>query len=309
MRVSVIGFTDRGEALAKRIQELTALSEYDIRLWTKQEAMPLTDWAASEFAVHHALVFIGACGIAVRAIAPSVRDKLTDSPVLVIDEYGQYVIPILSGHVGGANELAQELAGALDAVPVITTATDLNDIFAVDVFARKNGLQIINRKGIAAVSATLLRGEQAIVPIEGEGCLVLRPRYYVLGVGCRRGKSWEELRDFLEEIMTEADIRLDELYAVASIDRKADEPGIVQLADRLGVPYLTYSSEELAALDGTYAASPFVEETVGVDNVCERAAMAVCTYEAHCAGGELVVGKRARDGMTMAIARRAWQPR
>lgn len=96
----------------------------------------LSAWAGEQMAARHALIFIGACGIAVRAIAPWIMDKLHDSPVLVADEMGKYVIPLLSGHVGGANELAVRLAGALGAIPVITTATDLHDSFAVDIFAK-----------------------------------------------------------------------------------------------------------------------------------------------------------------------------
>lgn len=105
-------------------------------------------WAGEQMAAHHALVFVGACGIAVRAIAPWITDKLHDSPVLVMDEQGQYVIPLLSGHVGGANELAVRLAEELGAVPVITTATDLHGSFAVDLFAKRNDLWIHNRRGL-----------------------------------------------------------------------------------------------------------------------------------------------------------------
>lgn len=105
------------------------------------------------------MIFIGACGIAVRAIASSVNNKLKDSPVIVIDELGQFVIPILSGHVGGANELAILLAALMNATPVITTATDINNKFAVDVFAKKCRLAIVNKDGIAGVSSKVLAGK------------------------------------------------------------------------------------------------------------------------------------------------------
>ena len=85
-----------------------------------------------------AFLFIGASGIAVRLIAPWVKDKFTDSPVLVMDERAEYVIPLLSGHVGGAVEIAREIAGSVGAKPVITTATDVEQVFAVDVFAADN---------------------------------------------------------------------------------------------------------------------------------------------------------------------------
>ena len=113
-----------------------------------------------------AYVFIGAAGIAVRYIAPWVKDKYTDSPVLVIDEKGQYVIPLLSGHVGGAAALADEVADMIGAVSVHTTATDVQGKFAVDVFARKNGLIITDREAVKKISAGLLNGEKAALYIE-----------------------------------------------------------------------------------------------------------------------------------------------
>ena len=113
-----------------------------------------------------AYIFIGAAGIAVRYIAPWVKDKYTDSPVLVIDEKGKYVIPLLSGHVGGAAALADEVADIIGAVSVHTTATDVQGKFAVDVFARKNGLVITDREAVKKISAGLLNGERAALYIE-----------------------------------------------------------------------------------------------------------------------------------------------
>ena len=108
------------------------------------------EWAAARFEAHEAIIFVGAVGIAVRAIAPSVKDKLSDSPVIVIDDTGSYVIPILSGHVGGADKIAVTIAELIGAQPVITTSTDLHEAFSADVFARENGLKIRN-------TATLFR--------------------------------------------------------------------------------------------------------------------------------------------------------
>ena len=111
------------------------------------------------FAGCDAIVFIGAAGIAVRMIAPLVKAKDTDPAVLVIDEKGRFVIPILSGHIGGANALAMRLATLLHATPVITTATDVNGVFAVDVWATQNGCAIPDTQHIKAVSAALLVGQ------------------------------------------------------------------------------------------------------------------------------------------------------
>ncbi|MGN0326196.1 MAG: hypothetical protein ACI4DW_07780, partial [Lachnospiraceae bacterium] len=135
MKLSMISFTENGKLLSVNIAKLLDGTEY--ALYTKCHAFcqeeqtvrfvtqSIGEWAKEQFEERNALLFIGACGIAVRAIAPYITDKLHDSPVLVMDEKGQYVIPILSGHVGGANELAVTLAEKIGAKPVITTATDI----------------------------------------------------------------------------------------------------------------------------------------------------------------------------------------
>ena len=112
------------------------------------------------FAEKRAMIFVSATGIAVRAIAPWIRDKMTDPPVVTVDEGAQFVIPLLSGHVGGANELARHIADWLEAVPVITTATDVNGKFAVDLFASAYHMTIIDRKEAKNISAAVLEGKQ-----------------------------------------------------------------------------------------------------------------------------------------------------
>lgn len=119
----------------------------------------LAGWTAAAFSDSDALIFVGACGIAVRAIAPRIRDKTVDPAVVVVDEKGKYSIPLLSGHLGGANDLALEIAGIIGAEPVITTATDLNHRFAVDMWAKENRLQIEDMWLAKEVSAAVLRGE------------------------------------------------------------------------------------------------------------------------------------------------------
>ncbi len=328
MKIEAAAFTERGRMLAERIFDGW---QPETVAYRKAEC-PLQEWAKRCFSEKSALVFIGACGIAVRTIAPFVRDKLSDSPVLVLDEAGRFVIPILSGHVGGANELAMRISDRCGAAAVITTATDVRGIFAVDVFARKNRLTIVNKEGIAKFSAKLLRGEQAAVSVQPgvritgwrrelqrtayppgpetdlviseepealeKGILGLKPKIYVLGIGCRKGKTKEEIADWIKRtVPTEAK----DIAYLASIDRKKEEPGLNVWAAEHGIPFLTFSKEELFNVPGEYSSSGFVKEQVGVDNVCERAAMAAAGE-----GAELVVKKQAGNGITVALARRKW---
>lgn len=123
-----------------------------------------------------AIIFVGATGIAVRAIAPFITGKAVDPAVLVIDEAGRYVISLLSGHLGGANALARTAAALIEAEPVITTATDAESAFAVDTFAKENGFLLTDLRKAKEVSAKVLRGEKlriySDIPMER---LVQRP--------------------------------------------------------------------------------------------------------------------------------------
>lgn len=337
--LSIISFSDRGEMLA------TKLCKKYHHAKAYRKVPDLQQWAKEQFEAHHEILFIGACGIAVRTIAPWIESKLTDSPVLVMDEAGQYVIPILAGHVGGANRLAGELATFMGAVAVITTATDVNEKFAVDVFATENGLAVQNKEGIQEISSRILRGEVVSLAVDGldkgqcgeylvqklgkcpeevepvgaqqadnpvdiwisdkpypTAVLWLKPREVVVGMGCKKGKSFEELFAFVKAKLADCGVTEKELFAISSIDVKKEEVGLQTLADFYRVPFCTYSSDALMAFEGEFTRSDFVMETVAVDNVCERAALAA-------AGGmgEFILRKVAENGMTMALVRRDWR--
>lgn len=286
----------------------------------------------------YALVFIAAAGIAVRTVAPYLKSKLTDPAVLVIDVCGKYVIPVLSGHYGGANQLALEFARLIGAEPVITTATDLRGLFAVDVFAKQNGLYIAEPEYIKKISAAVLREEcigiSSELPVAGAMppglqwaaagqreempkigfhigyqkihpfliTLHLIPKDIVVGIGCRKGKSKKELREVLSAVSCRHHFPLPCIAALASIDRKAREQGILELAEELRVPFLVYSAEQLGQVAGDFTASEFVARQMGVDNVCERSAAAAAG-----GGAVWICKKQVQDGVTLAAVRKKVQ--
>lgn len=377
MKVSIISFTLKGIELSLKIKKaFSGETEEELCLYTKCShaekslterklteknlaekdlvesglsyvEQPLTEWTGEQMKKRRSLLFIGACGIAVRAIAPFLTDKLNDVPVLVMDEQGHFVIPVLAGHVGGANELAVSLAERMGSTPVITTATDLNHCFAVDLFARRNALHIVNKDGIAKVSSRILAGEEVTMAVEeghfreeeagipgekrlleeinvpegirlvstesladvlvapasyGQGhLLTLRPKEYVIGIGCKRGKATEQIDHFVHRVLKESGIPMEQVAAFVSIDRKKDEEGILWMSSHYGIPFVTYSAEELQQVEGTFHASEFVKSQVGVDNVCERAALRFSGPD-----GILITGKQAEDGITAAIVKRRW---
>lgn len=292
--VNVVYFTDNGKSVYERL--VAGFENYVFE--EKPAESSLEEFTANSFKYHLPLVFIGATGIAVRTIAPFVSDKLMDSPVIVIDELGINVIPVLSGHFGMANDLAREFAKAINANPVITTATDINNVFSIDSFAVKNGYRIVDKGSIKTISSMLLRNEKPAVAVEGDnifvdGKLMLVRKSLVIGMGCKKGKSCEDLLSFLLESYSEKELR-DKLYAIVSIDAKNKEEGLLKLAALLGTKFITFSANELEAVDGDFTESEFVKENVGVGNVSERAAV--------CLGASLIRKKEARDGMTKAIA-------
>ena len=343
MTIKIIAFTEKGAELAGRLKE--ALAGHETELCLRGSARefdvpgqaaaepPLADICSRAFEEGTALVFISAMGIAVRSVAPFVKDKLTDPPVIVMDELGLHVIPVLSGHMGGANSLALEIAEATGADPVITTATDINEAFSVDLFAKENGLRIVNRDGIAKVSASALKGKPVTISIkdyppqeavdvliadaldamdkagadegaqaespaaENLATIRLCPGRYAVGIGCRKGKSSEEIREFAERVLAENGVDAAEVGAIATIDIKAEEPGIKALAEYWKVPLITYEATLLEKVQGDFASSEFVKKTVGVDSVAERSAVLAAG-----SGSKLIVRKQAENGMTIAVA-------
>lgn len=343
MKLGIISFTEDGAILCSRLCALFLQEGIDCKGYVPQrffkshwsqkgverQEQRLKEWTGAMFREGRNMVFISAAGIAVRAIAPYVKDKMKDPAVIVVDERGTFAISLLSGHVGGANELAERIAKAIDAQPVITTATDGRGVFPVDVFAVKNDLEITDRVLAKQISACLLEGKPVgffsdfafkyqrggirapggFVERECEmnlwitvktkerfesACLRLVPRCITVGVGCRRGTDEKTLEEEIESFLREEGIHLSAVKALATIDVKSDEPGLLALTKKKGWEFKCYPADRLLAVEGTFEESEFVRGIVGVGNVCERASMA--------AGGTLVIHKRTGRGVALAAA-------
>lgn len=166
MRFAIFSFTTKAATLSSKIHKnivnnndcctsyTTIKSELPPKL-TKL-SLPLKEQIKDIFHQVDAIIFVSACAIAVRSIAPFLESKTTDPAVIVVDELGQYTISLLSGHIGGGNELTKQVAGWIGATPIISTATDLNNLFAVDVFATKNNMYIDNMDLAKQISSELL---------------------------------------------------------------------------------------------------------------------------------------------------------
>lgn len=320
----ILAFSRRGMETAGRIARALE-GEYETEcLRPEGNLRPLVE---ARFPVSDALVFVGSCGIAVRAIAPFLKGKTRDPAVIVSDETGKWVISLLSGHIGGANALALRLARAIGAQPVITTATDVNKRFSVDAWATKAGLSIGSMDLAKRFSAAILERDLPLCsdfPVEGpppagvfwgdsgalgaavsclkknpfEETLYLVPQKLHLGVGCRRGTP----RSAFEEILSALPIHPEAVCSVASIDVKRDEQGLLDFCAAHNWGARFYPAAQLMALGGEFTGSDFVQKTVGVDNVCERAAMVSAGP-----GARLILRKTISGGVTMAAATEDWR--
>ena len=254
MKKAAICFTRQGRELIERlIREserkgvippegyLLSGSEYPGTLTRVDTSV--REWMKEHFREGSAILFVGALGIAVRALTGLPEDKLTDAPVLVLDDRGEYVIPVLSGHAGGGNKLALIVAELLHAQAVITTSSDINGAFAADVFAAENRLKIRNREGIRKVSAKAIAGKSITLSIkdyppaepvdvivadetDAEYDLLLSPRVLTVGLGMKRDTDAGELERFFLEAMDDHDLEAEDVYAFCTIDRKEDEPAL-----------------------------------------------------------------------------------
>lgn len=331
MRVAVFAFTRQGCETARRVLEALGDSNNCRAYAVEQYAgdgfapivLPLSSFAGPIFSRADAMVFVGACGIAVRAIATHIRDKRTDPAVLVVDELGRCVISLLSGHIGGANDLAKALARSLGATPVITTATDVHQKFSVDEWAARHGFAIDSIQAAKAVAAAILEGPVPLVSdlpivtalpngvVPGDRgsvgiciswekkhpfseTLLLVPPMLHLGIGCRRGTPAPAIREAVEAVLSAHHIHPSAVKCAASIDLKADEPGLLDCCAGMGWPLSFYSAKELEAAEGIFTPSEFVRGVTGVDNVCERAAM--------LGADTLLVRKTSGNGVTVAVA-------
>lgn len=324
MNVGILAFSETGLALGERLMKYYSAKANNASV-TRCKDNGLASWTELHFASDDALVLIGAVGLAVRAIAPYLKSKTADPAVVVVDELGTYSISLLSGHLGGANKLAVEIAKVLGAIPVVTTATDLHGVFSVDTWAKKQGLTIINPERIKWVSSRLLAGEtirlKSKFPVEDElpkgvelaedsgdilvtyrtrgnaEALRLVPPVVTLGVGCKRDTNVETIETAFSLMLAKASCHPAAVKRVCSIDLKANEPGLLEFCLRHALPYRTFSAEELAAVPGKFRGSAFVKSVTGVDNVCERSAILGSGV-----GGKLLAQKDAGYGVTMALA-------
>lgn len=352
MNTAIICLTARGYQLGQKIKNTlaTAVAPGSVVLYAPNRSFadPAKAIIYSElaplvqivFSNYRQIIFIMALGIVVRMLAPHIQGKTTDPAVVVLDEAGQHAISVLSGHLGGANQLARRIARDTGARPVITTATDVHGLPALDDLAREYNMAIDPLAAVRRVNSAIVNGERVHIytdidlPVEptdqikiytaGDypapgnqtayhvvitnrrpdlplaNTMFLRPRNLVAGVGCRSGTTGEKILAALQQALDTCRLSLLSLRAIATIDQKAGEKGLQQAATTLKLPLVSFSREQINSFISTSNQKLQRSEFV----LKNMGVPGVCEPAALLATrkGELILAKQKFQGITVALA-------
>lgn len=321
--ITLIYISERGRRLIEKLRTF-----YPEAFVTKLESEGINSlWKQNSF-----LVFVMATGIVVRLIAHLLRDKEKDPAVLVIDEKGDFVIPLCGGHWAGANQLAKEIATLLGAQAVISSASDIWEVEALDLWAKKMGFRIINKSNMPILQERLINQQKVLVFVENniqvnllknmeivkdpkkadilvsnrkfnflEGKLQFVPQNLFVGIGFHDHVSPEYIKQKLEAWLDSLGFLPQAIKAIATLKRKARHPALVVLKEALGAEIIGYSEEELKKVKALSSSSN-VRDAIGIDSLSEQAALLASR-------GTLIAPKKVFDDVTFALAEVAVRPK
>jgi len=348
MKIAIIAITHGGASLARQLGEGLLEAEVFLPIRFQEEDRchyfpePLAELLPKLFVKTEQLVCIMATGIVVRLLAGHLRGKDLDSGVVVMDEKGAFAISLLSGHLGGANRMATELAEIIGGQAVITTATDVNNLPSWDQVARDAGMGVQPISHLRTLNRLLLEGEtialvdrkrriaDKFVGVPGvelydsfdeaihsdapgrvfvthrylphmenrTGMLAIRPKDLVLGIGCNRGTSADEIEEVVKTCLPQAFLAFASVGLVATIDAKSDEEGLNEFAQRHRLRVVHFSAEQLNQVEVPSPPSEHALDAVGAKGVCEPAAILGAE------GGQLLIRKQKSGNVTLAVAER-----
>lgn len=328
MKIAIISVTNSGDRISQSLKEnLEVYHKYSCHIYTKDEVKTLTLNKICSEAMENfqGIIFISSTGIAVRGIAPFIKSKDKDPAVVVIDNSVKYAISLLSGHLGGANTLTEEVSHILKCMPIITTATDGLKIEAPDMVAKNNNLIIDNLKDAKDIAALLVEGKK--VAFIDEESLINTPKGYVeeenqadgavyvthklevenitnktlklirrnivLGIGCRKDYDINSMEQNVLKSLRENNIDFRSVKKIATVEIKAKEKAILFLRDKLNCELEIFTIEEIKKVEDKYEGSDFVRKTLGIGSVCEPSV--------ELSGGKIIKNKMKLNGMTLSI--------
>lgn len=332
MRIACLSFTKRGALLGESLLEVKS-PNYSFHHFSNSSLEGgIKAFLNENWSLYGGFVFISATGIAVRMIFPYIESKTIDPAVLVIDDNGKFVISLLSGHIGGANELTNFIAGEIKGIPVITTASDAREIDSVDIFAKHNNYFIEDIDSVSKITAFMLDNRklglfsednkkikydnieyitslesigkdiEAIIIVSSKNDIdripilntVLRPRVINIGIGARKDIETSIVVEAIGYALLEKGLSQNSIKSIGTVDVKADEKGIIEAAEFFKVPLEIFTRERIKEVQDRFEKSEFVLKTIGVSSVSEPCAFIL--------GGEMILNKYKYNGVTVSLA-------
>lgn len=333
MKIACLTFTDSGDRIGDRLQSIKN-KDYKIYHYSNREISGgiknILEYIWNQY---DGLVFISATGIAMRMSAKYIKDKRIDPAVVVVDDLGKFSISLLSGHIGGANALARYIADQIDALPIITTATDNRDIESVDMFANSNDYYIEDIKSITKITSMMVNGKtiglyteerksikykntiiieslknidpriEGIIIVSSQEKIdnipipfvVLRPKNINLGIGCRKGIKSTKIINAILELFKVYNLSINSIKSIGTVEAKKDEKGIIDTSLYFDCPLEIFCIDEIRKVEDGFIKSQFVKDTIGVYSVSGPVA--------YLLGGKMIVEKSKQCGITISVAK------
>ncbi|MBN1467637.1 MAG: cobalt-precorrin 5A hydrolase [Fusobacteriaceae bacterium] len=312
--------TENGIEIAKKINEKISSDVFVIEKFNKNFGISFTSLKEiinENFKKYKYLVFIMATGIVTRIIAPHILKKDVDPAVISIDEQGNFVIPLLSGHLGGANNQSKKIANIINSIPVITTATDVSGKIAVDTLAENLNCKLDSLESAKKVTSLILQNKEISIDLpknievnnkNAEGIILITnkinieitkiiPQNICVGIGCKKGTKVEDLEMFVNEVFNNFNLNIESIKNLNSCWVKQEEEGLLKLSKLINRKINFFSKEEIEKFENLIEEkSDFVKNTIGVYGVSEP-----CAYLGSNRKGKFLVKKIKKQGMTLSL--------
>ncbi len=330
MKLICFSFSEMGGRLGESLEDLKEYSIVHYRSRELDGGIRLAVKRAWE--KYDGIIFISATGIATRLIAPYIEHKTKDPAIIVIDDLGRYVISLLSGHIGGANEIASYIGMEIGGLPIVTTASDARGFQSIDIFAKENGYHMENMKSITRLTSMMVDGKKigfysedrptldypsleileslediddidGLIIVSSERLMVdipytnLVPKNINIGIGCRKDMEGDRIITAIEEVLSELNISNKAIKSIGTVEIKKYEQGIIDTARYYDCPLKIFTIEDIKVVEDRFEKSQFVKDTIGVYSVAEP-----CAY---LLGGEFISMKTKHNGITISITKEA----
>ena len=318
MKLAVITVTEKGVRNGLKIKEKINCDVFTISKFMKEKTLlienGLQNFFEKNLLKYDTFLFITASGIAVRTIAPFIKSKDKDPAVLTMDEEGNFIISLFSGHLGGANEAAKILGEITGAVPVISTASDVSGKIAVDTIAMKINGKLESLESAKKVTSLIVAGKEVNIKVpenmeneNPQGVILISnrknieiakiiPQNIVVGIGCKKNKEAEKIIDAVKDSFEKLNLCEESIRVFATVDIKENEAGIIGTAEYFGKELKIISREDIQKIENNFETSQFVKKSIGVGAVS-----APCAFITGKSRGKFLAEKLKYEGITISI--------